>query len=166
MRFDALTRGLYANDASIYQIAPIGVVLPRTLDDVGAAMEIAREEGVPVLPRGAGTSQCGQTVGRALVIDTSRHLDRILEIDREARTARVEPGVVLDHLNRRLAPTGLFFPVDVATASRATIGGMAGNNSGGGAFHPVRDHGRQRAGDRGRACGWAGGAVRGREWGC
>ncbi len=131
VRFDALTRGLYASDASIYQIAPLGVVLPRTLDDVGAAMEIAREEGVPLLPRGAGTSQCGQTVGRALVIDTSRHLDRILEIDREARTARVEPGVVLDRLNRRLSPTGLFFPVDVATASRATIGGMAGNNSGG-----------------------------------
>ncbi len=131
VRFDPLTRGLYATDASIYQIAPLGVVLPRTLDDVDAAMAIAREEGVPVLPRGAGTSQCGQTVGRALVIDASRYLNRVLEVDREARTARVEAGVVLDHLNRRLAPTGLFFPVDVATASRATIGGMAGNNSGG-----------------------------------
>ncbi|MCY4573697.1 MAG: FAD-binding protein, partial [Gemmatimonadetes bacterium] len=131
VRFDALTRGLYSTDASIYQIAPLGVVLPRTLDDVDAVMAVAREEGVPVLPRGAGTSQCGQTVGRAVVIDTSRYLNRVLEIDREARTARVEAGVVLDHLNRRLAPTGLFFPVDVATASRATIGGMAGNNSGG-----------------------------------
>ena len=131
VRFDSLTRGLYATDASIYQIAPLGVVLPRTLDDVGAAMAIAREEGVPVLPRGAGTSQCGQTVGHALVIDTSRYLNRVLEVDRQARSARVEPGVVLDQLNRRLAPTGLFFPVDVATASRATIGGMAGNNSGG-----------------------------------
>ena len=131
VRFDALTRGLYATDASIYQIAPLGVVLPRTLDDVDAVMAVAREEGVPVLPRGAGTSQCGQTVGRAVVIDTSRYLNRVLEIDREARTARVEAGVVLDHLNRRLASTGLFFPVDVATASRATIGGMAGNNSGG-----------------------------------
>ena len=131
VRFDALTRGLYSTDASIYQIAPLGVVIPRTLDDVDAVMTIAREEGVPVLPRGAGTSQCGQTVGRAVVIDTSRHLDRVLEVDREARTAWVEPGLVLDDLNRRLAPTGLFFPVDVATASRATIGGMAGNNSGG-----------------------------------
>ena len=131
VRFDAMTRGLYATDASIYQIAPLGVVLPRTLDDVDATMAIAREEGVPVLPRGAGTSQCGQTVGRAVVMDTSRHLDRVLEIDREARTVTVEPGLVLDELNRRLAPTGLFFPVDVATASRATIGGMAGNNSGG-----------------------------------
>jgi len=131
VRFDSLTRGLYATDASIYQIAPLGVVLPRTLDDVDATMAVAREEGVPVLPRGAGTSQCGQTVGRAVVIDTSRYLDRVLDVDRDARTATVESGLVLEHLNRRLAPTGLFFPVDVATASRATIGGMAGNNSGG-----------------------------------
>lgn len=131
VRFDALTRALYATDASIYQIRPLGVVLPRSLDDVDAAMTIAREEGVPVLPRGAGTSQCGQAIGRALVIDTSRYLDRVLAVDHQARTALVEPGVVLDRLNRQLAPTGLFFPVDVATASRATIGGMAGNNSGG-----------------------------------
>ncbi len=131
VRFDSLTRALYANDASIYQIAPLGVVLPRSLDDVDAVMAVAREEGVPVLPRGAGTSQCGQTIGRAIVVDTSRYLNRVLEVDREARTAWVEPGVVLDQLNRRLAPAGLFFPVDVATASRATIGGMAGNNSGG-----------------------------------
>ena len=131
VRFDALTRGLYSTDASIYQIEPIGVVLPRTLDDIGAAMAIAREEGVPVLPRGAGTSQCGQAIGRALVVDTSRYLRRVGPVDREGRTVWVEPGVVLDGLNRHLAPTGLFFPVDVATASRATIGGMAGNNSGG-----------------------------------
>ena len=131
VRFDALTRGLYATDASIYQVAPLGVVFPRTLDDVDATMAVAREEGVPVLPRGAGTSQCGQTVGRAVVIDTSRYLDRVLDVDRDARTATVESGLVIEHLNRRLAPTGLFFPVDVATASRATIGGMAGNNSGG-----------------------------------
>ncbi len=131
VRFDALTRGLYSTDASIYQIEPIGVVLPRSLDDIDAAMAIAREEGVPVLPRGAGTSQCGQAVGRALVVDASKHLRRVETVDREARTVWVEPGVVLDELNRVLAPTGLFFPVDVATASRATIGGMAGNNSGG-----------------------------------
>ncbi|MXW15933.1 MAG: FAD-binding protein, partial [Gemmatimonadetes bacterium] len=131
VRFDALTRALYSTDASIYQIEPIGVVLPRTLDDIDAAMAIAREEGVPVLPRGAGTSQCGQAIGRALVVDTSRHLRRVGPVDREDRTVWVEPGVVLDGLNRRLAPAGLFFPVDVATASRATIGGMAGNNSGG-----------------------------------
>lgn len=131
VRFDALTRGLYATDASIYQVEPLGVVLPRSTDDVDAAMAVAREEGVPVLPRGAGTSQCGQTVGRAVVIDTSRHLNRVLEVDADARTATVEPGVVLDHLNRQLAAHGLVFPVDVATANRATLGGMAGNNSGG-----------------------------------
>ena len=131
VRFDALTRGLYATDASIYQVEPLGVVLPRTVDDIDATMAVAREEGAAVLPRGAGTSQCGQTVGRAVVVDTSRHLRRVLEVDDEARTATVEPGVVLDRLNRRLAPTGLFFPVDVATANRATLGGMAGNNSGG-----------------------------------
>ena len=131
VRFDALTRGLYATDASIYQIAPLGVVLPRSLDDVDATMAVARDEGVPILPRGAGTSQCGQTVGRAVVIDTSRYLNRVLDVDRDQRTATVEAGLVLNQLNRRLAPTGLFFPVDVATASRATIGGMAGNNSGG-----------------------------------
>lgn len=131
VRFDAMARALCSTDASIYEVFPLGVVLPKSLDDVEAVLEVAREEGAPVLPRGAGTSQCGQTVGRAVVVDCSRHLDRICEIDVKRRQAVVEPGVVLDALNRRLAPSGLFFPVDVATASRATIGGMAGNNSGG-----------------------------------
>ena len=129
--FDPVSRGLYSTDASIYQIEPVGVVVPRTLRDVKTAIEIAGHEGVPVLPRGAGTSQGGQAVGRALVIDTSRHLRAISHLDKEARTVRVEPGVVLDDLNRWLAPHGLFYPVDVATASRATLGGMAGNNSSG-----------------------------------
>ena len=127
--FDAFSRGRYATDASIYRIAPLGVVLPKTRADVAAAIAVAREEGAPVLPRGGGTSQCGQTVGRALVIDTSKYLDRIVEIDKAGRRARVEPGVVLDRLNAALAPHGLFFPVDVSTGSRATLGGMAGNNS-------------------------------------
>ncbi|MYK68939.1 MAG: FAD-binding oxidoreductase, partial [Gammaproteobacteria bacterium] len=129
--FDPVSRGLYSTDASIYQIEPVGVVVPRTVQDVRTAIEIAVHEGVPVLPRGAGTSQGGQAVGRALVIDTSKHLGAISCLDREARTVRVEPGVVLDELNRWLAPHGLFYPVDVATASRATLGGMAGNNSSG-----------------------------------
>ncbi|MCZ0935382.1 MAG: FAD-binding protein [Gemmatimonadetes bacterium] len=129
--FDPVSRGLYSTDASIYQIEPVGVVVPRTVQDVKTAIEIAVHEGVPVLPRGAGTSQGGQAVGRALVIDTSKHLGAISRLDREARTVRVEPGVVLDDLNRWLAPHGLFYPVDVATASRATLGGMAGNNSSG-----------------------------------
>ncbi len=129
--FDPVSRGLYSTDASIYQIEPVGVVVPRTVRDVRNAIEIAVREGVPVLPRGAGTSQGGQAVGRALVIDTSKHLRAVSRLDAEAGTVRVEPGVVLDRLNRRLAPHGLFFPVDVATASRATLGGMAGNNSSG-----------------------------------
>ena len=131
VRFDAMTRALYSTDASIYQLEPLGVVFPRTVDDVSAVMEVARTEGVPVLPRGAGTSQCGQTVGHAVVLDTTRSLNRILEVDEDGGTARVQPGVVLDQLNDHLSSTGLFFPVDVATANRATLGGMAGNNSGG-----------------------------------
>jgi len=121
--------GRYATDASIYQIEPLGVVIPRTLDDVAATFAIAREEGVPVLPRGGGTSQCGQTVNRALVIDCSKHLRRILHVDAEARTALVEPGVVLGQLNAELRAHKLFFPVDPSTHARCTIGGMAGNNS-------------------------------------
>jgi FAD/FMN-containing dehydrogenase/Fe-S oxidoreductase len=127
--FDAFSRGRYATDASFYQIEPLGVVVPRDRADAAAAIAIASEEGVPVLPRGAGTSQCGQTVARALVIDCSRHLDRIVAIDAERLCARVEPGVVLVQLNRALRKHGLFFPVDPSTASRATLGGMTANNS-------------------------------------
>ncbi|WP_189050328.1 FAD-binding and (Fe-S)-binding domain-containing protein [Aliidongia dinghuensis] len=129
VRFDPFTRGRYSTDASIYQIEPIGVVIPRTAADVATAIEIAREEGVPVLPRGAGTSQCGQTVGRALVLDTSRHLNRVLETDVASETVTVEPGIVLDRLNKILKPSGFSFPIDVSPANRATIGGMTGNNS-------------------------------------
>jgi FAD/FMN-containing dehydrogenase/Fe-S oxidoreductase len=127
--FDAASRGRYATDASIYQIMPVGAFVPADEADVAAAIGIARELGVPVLARGAGTSQCGQTVGAALVIDNSKHFRRILEIDAAAATARVEPGLVLDDLNAALAPHGLWFPVDVSTSAQATLGGMAGNNS-------------------------------------
>jgi len=127
--FDRADRGRYATDASIYQVEPLGVIVPEEIGDVAAALAIAREEGVPVLPRGGGTSQCGQTVNRALVIDCSKHLRRILHIDPDARTALVEPGVVLGHLNAALRQHGLFFPVDPSTHARCTIGGMAGNNS-------------------------------------
>ena len=128
---DAAARGRYATDASIYQMLPEAVVVPRTADDVEAAMGVAREEETPVLPRGGGTSQCGQTVNRAVVLDNTRHLNRILAIDRENLTVRVEPGLVLDELNRALEPHGLWFPVDPSTASRCTLGGMAANNSSG-----------------------------------
>lgn len=127
--FDAFSRGRYSTDASIYQVEPIGVVVPRDEADVAAALQVAAEEGVPLLPRGGGTSQCGQTVGEALVIDMSRHLDALVSLDAEARTAVVQPGIVLDHLNRALRPHGLWFPVDVSTSAQATIGGMTGNNS-------------------------------------
>ena len=127
--FDAASRGRYSTDASIYQIEPVGVVVPQTEEDALAAFRIAIEEGVPVLARGGGTSQCGQTVGAALVIDHSRHLDQVVAFDRDARTVTVQPGVVLDQLNAYLRPHGLWYPVDVSTSAQATIGGMAGNNS-------------------------------------
>jgi len=127
--FDAASRGRYSTDASIYQIMPVGVVVPRNQDDLRAALDVARGEHAAVLARGAGTSQCGQTVGEALVIDTSRWLNRIVDFDADARTVTVEPGVVLDQLNAWLKPHGLWFPVDVSTSAQCTIGGMAGNNS-------------------------------------
>ena len=127
--FDAASRGRYSTDASIYQIMPVGVFVPQTADDIATALAIARETGVPVLPRGGGTSQCGQTVGAALVIDTSKHLRRVLDLDVAERRVTVEPGLVLDHLNAQLKAHGLWYPVDVSTSAQATLGGMAGNNS-------------------------------------
>jgi FAD/FMN-containing dehydrogenase/Fe-S oxidoreductase len=131
VRFDAFGRGLYATDASIYQVFPLGVVVPRDVSDVEATLALCREAGVPVLPRGGGTSQCGQTVGEAVVLDTSKYLRGVISLDVMARTVRVQPGLVLDQLNRQLKPHGLFFPIDPSTANRATLGGMAGNNSSG-----------------------------------
>ncbi len=127
--FDAPSRGRYSTDASIYQIEPVGVVVPRNPSDVDRALGVARDFGVPVLARGGGTSQCGQTVGEALVIDVSHHLNRIVAFDAATPSVRVQPGIVLDELNAWLKPKGLFFPVDVSTGNRATIGGMTGNNS-------------------------------------
>ncbi len=127
--FDSFSRGRYSTDASIYQIMPIGVVIPRTPQDVVRAIQIADDAGVPILPRGGGTSQCGQTVGEAVVIDHAKFLNKVLDFNPDTRRVTVQPGMVLDHLNKFLKPHGLFFPVDVSTASRATIGGMAGNNS-------------------------------------
>ena len=127
--FDAGSRGRYATDASIYQITPVGVLVPGSERDIAIAIDIARDLQVPVLPRGGGTSQCGQTTGAALVIDTSKHFRKVLDVDVAQRTAKVEPGLVLDHLNAQLKPHGLWFPVDVSTSAQATLGGMAGNNS-------------------------------------
>jgi FAD/FMN-containing dehydrogenase/Fe-S oxidoreductase len=129
--FDAFTRGRYATDASIYQIMPHGVVFPRSALDIAATLEIARESGVPVIIRGGGTSQNGQPIGAGLIVDCSRFFNRLIDYDAASRRVRVQPGMVLERLNSRLRADGLFFPVEPSTASRCTIGGMAGNNSSG-----------------------------------
>ena len=127
--FDRFTRGRYATDASSYQMMPLGVVVPRSVAEAERAMAIARAEGIAVTPRGGGTSQCGQTVNHSLVVDCSKYLNKIVSVDAAAKTCIVQPGIVLDELNRHLKPHGLWFPIDVSTASRATIGGMTVNNS-------------------------------------
>jgi FAD/FMN-containing dehydrogenase/Fe-S oxidoreductase len=131
VRFDDYSRLLYATDASMYQVEPIGVVLPRSAADVHAVLELANRYNVPVLPRGGGTSLAGQTVNRAVVVDFSKFMNRILEVDREALTCRVQPGLVQDELNAHVQPMGLLFGPDTSTSNRATIGGMCGNNSAG-----------------------------------
>ncbi len=127
--FTAADRGRYATDASAYQVMPVGVFVPGSADDVKLALDICRDLDVPIVARGGGTSQCGQTVGAGLVIDFSKHVRKILQVDVQERTAEVEPGLVLDHLNAALKQHGLWFPVDVSTGAQATLGGMAGNNS-------------------------------------
>ena len=129
--FDRFTRGRYATDASQYQAFPVAVLVPKSVDDIRAAVEHCQTAGVSILSRGGGSSQCGQTVNRSLVIDYSKYLNRVKVLDVAEKSCVVEPGIVLDELNAILQPHGLWFPVDVSTASRATIGGMAGNNSAG-----------------------------------
>ena len=126
---DSASRGRYATDASIYQAMPVAVFVPKTAQDIASAIQIAAEMGVPVLPRGGGTSQCGQTTGAALVIDNSKYFRNVLDLNLDKGYVDVEPGLVLDHLNSSLKQHGLWYPVDVSTAGQATIGGMAGNNS-------------------------------------
>ena len=129
--FDPVIRGIHATDASHYQVTPACVVVPVDEDDCVAALRVAAELGLPVTPRGAATALSGQTFGPGMVIDVSRHLNQVLEINADAGWARVQPGVVRDHLNAELASQGLQFAPDPATSSRATIGGMVGNNSSG-----------------------------------
>src|SRR5437588_8666249 len=131
VRFDATSRRLYSTDASIYQIEPLGVVIPRTVEDVVAIVQTAAETSVPLTARGGGTSLSGQSIGPGVVLDCSKYLHTILDLDPAARTARVQPGVVLGQLNRAAAGHGLQFGPEVATASRANLGGMIGNNSAG-----------------------------------
>jgi FAD/FMN-containing dehydrogenase/Fe-S oxidoreductase len=131
VRFDLTARKLYSTDASIYQIEPLGVVLPKTIEDVVATVQIAGEMRVPITARGGGTSLSGQAIGPGIVLDCSKYLNRIVEIDSVNRVARIEPGVVLDTLNRAAAEHDLQFGPDVSTSSRANLGGMIGNNSAG-----------------------------------
>lgn len=125
-------RGRYATDASIYQMMPHAVVLPKTQADVENIISFCRRTGTPILPRGGGTSQCGQTVNHAIVVDNTKYLNNLISVNLDENSCIVEPGIVLDDLNRQLRPYGLWFPVDVSTSSRATIGGMTANNSCGG----------------------------------
>src|SRR5688572_12693072 len=131
VRFDHASRMLYSTDASMYQVEPLGIVMPRDADDVRAAVEVARAQKVALLPRGGGTSLTGQTVNRALVLDFSQHMNQVLEVNTQERWARVQPGLVQDELNAHVRPLGLLFGPDTSTSNRATLGGMLGNNSGG-----------------------------------
>jgi FAD/FMN-containing dehydrogenase len=131
VRFDKYSRLLYSTDASMYEIEPIGVVIPRQRGDVQAAIEVANKFNVPVLPRGGGTALAGQTVGHAIVLDFSKYMNRVLEVNQEELWCRVEPGLVQDELNAHVRPQGLLFGPDTSTSNRATIGGMVGNNSAG-----------------------------------
>ncbi len=130
VRFEMFDRGRYATDASHYQILPLGVVIPKTEQDLAAIIEIARELRIPITGRGGGTSQNGQTINRGLIVDYSKYLNQVIEVDSASQTCEVQPGLVLDHLNAQLKPTGLWYPVDASTSSRANVlGGMTGNNS-------------------------------------
>jgi FAD/FMN-containing dehydrogenase/Fe-S oxidoreductase len=131
VRFDNVSRALYSTDASVYQIEPIGVALPRSRDELRRIVQVCARLDCPITMRGGGTSQAGQAVGHGLVVDTSKHLNDVLEVNATERWARVEPGVVLDELNAKLRQHGLRFAPDISTASRATIGGMMANNSSG-----------------------------------
>ena len=127
--FDNFSRGRYSTDSSLYQMMPVGAVLPQDTNDVLELMNYSQRNNIPLLARGGGSSQCGQTVGECIVLDYSRHQNKILDLNVEEKTVWVEPGIVLDQLNAYLKPYGIWYPVDVSTSSRATIGGMTANNS-------------------------------------
>ena len=153
VRFDPITRALYSTDASVYQIRPFGVVIPKNRQDVIRTVEICRRFRCPLTMRGGGTSQAGQAIGEGIQVDISKYFNRVLEVNAEERWARVEPGLVLDELNAQLAPLGLRFAPDISTASRATIGGMMANNSGRRAQRPIRQNNRPCSGAGGGSLG-------------
>ena len=129
IRFDHISRALYSTDASVYKIRPLGVVIPKTREDIVRIVKICGQHRCPITMRGGGTAQGGQSIGAGLLVDTSKHFNRLLEVNPGERWVRVEPGIVLDELNAQLAPLGMRFAPDISTASRATIGGMMANNS-------------------------------------
>ncbi len=131
VRFDKYSRAMYSTDASVYQILPAGVVIPRSRDDVRKVVRLCREHGVSITARGGGTSQAGQAIGAGVQLDFSKYLNHLIELSPDARTVRIEPGIVLDELNAILQPYGLTLPLDLSTSNRATIGGMIANNSAG-----------------------------------
>src|SRR5438874_5482124 len=131
VRFDRLSRALYSTDASVYQIVPLGVVVPRGEDDIRATLAACRRFRVPLTARGGGTSQAGQAIGPGIQLDCSKYLNRLLDFNAAERWVRVEPGIVLDELNALLQPHGVHLPLDISTSDRATIGGMIANNSAG-----------------------------------
>ncbi len=131
VRFDAVYRGMHATDASVYQIMPLGVVMPKTRQDVVRTVQLCDQFGASITARGGGTSQAGQAIGAGVQLDFTRHMNRLLDLDLDYRTVRVEPGIVLDELNDQLKPHGLQLPLDLSTSDRATIGGMLANNSAG-----------------------------------
>ncbi|MBX6766705.1 MAG: FAD-binding oxidoreductase, partial [Actinomadura rubrobrunea] len=128
-RTDPAVRAAYSSDASLYRQVPVAVAEPRSVAELARVLEIAADAGLPVTMRGGGTSIAGNSIGPGVVVDTSRHLDRILEIDPDARTAVVQPGVVLDDLRAAAGEHGLTFGPDPSTHSRCTLGGMIGNNA-------------------------------------
>src|SRR5436190_21001919 len=131
VRFDRISQALYSTDASVYQILPLGVVIPKTRDDVVRTVKICRQTGVSITARGGGTSQAGQAIGAGVQLDFSKYLNKVLTFEPEAKQIRVEPGIVLDELNAILRPYSLQLPLDISTSDRATIGGMIANNSSG-----------------------------------
>ncbi|TVS00993.1 MAG: FAD-binding oxidoreductase, partial [Phycisphaerales bacterium] len=131
VRFGRHDRMLYATDASMYQVEPIGVVIPDSIEDAVRAVEYCKQHSLPILPRGGGTSLAGQCVSEAVVIDFSPRCTRVIEVDAEGRRCRVEPGIAIDDLNAQLAGAGLFFPPDPATSRHCNIGGAIGNNAAG-----------------------------------
>src|SRR5262245_29403928 len=131
VRFDPISQALYSTDASVYQILPLGVVIPTTREDVIRTVQICRDLGVSITARGGGTSQAGQAIGHGVQLDFSKHLNKVLSCEPDALRVRVQPGIVLDELNAFLRPFGLLLPLDISTSDRATIGGMIANNSSG-----------------------------------